>query len=364
MPKLQTPMEFLVRFKKSDVNNEYELITDFKNSREKIRIKHKKCGNEYSVAPYHFLNGQRCVKCGKYSDRGITHYEFSEKYKDLYSGYELLSEYKGSHEKIKMKHLDCGSIINISPSHFKNGRRCRFCSMGNSKMEAKVEAYLSINNIEYEREHTFTDCLSERGKRLSFDFLITIDNSNFILLECDGSQHYDEMKKWYSERNLKNDSIKDQYSINKGINLIRIREDQSNEIYQILRNNIGGFLMPTVNDVDLFYKRKIKSSDASEIRKKYISGKSSFEIAQEYNTSKPTIVKIINYTDFGELDLDIKDEIFKKIKLRRKSSNSLKYYKHKEEMVSMYNQGISLRRIGKIFGCSNQAVKRIIEMSD
>jgi len=362
MPKYQNRLDFINKFKKSDSNNEYDLITDFKNSREKIKIRHRICGTVYQIAPYHFLNGQRCVKCGKFSDRKINHQEFIEKYADLYSGYQILSEYKGSSEKMTLRHLGCNNIVNISPSHFKKGRRCRFCSVGNSKMEAKVESYLFVNSIKYEREYTFTDCVSDKNRKLPFDFCVFVNDSDYILIECDGSQHYDKRKKWYSEKNLVNDSIKNEYALNKAIKLIRIREDQISGIYPILDVYFKNSKYPEYKDIDKFYSRKINFEKASKIKKMYLSGKSSKEIASEFDVSRPTITNILNYKNFSESDLDIKEKIMKKIKSKKKSLESYKLYKDIDKINYMLNEGKSLREIGRFLNCSNQNIKRIINL--
>lgn len=362
MPKKQTPLDFLNKFKKSDINNEYELISDYVDSKLKIEIKHKKCGTVYMVLPYHFINGQRCVKCGKYSDRGITHNEFIKKYSDLYSGYEILSKYNGSRQKIKLRHLSCNNIVEISPAHFKKGRRCRFCSISNSKMEAMVEAYFYVNSVKYKKEHTFIDCISRRGRLLPFDFLVSISDSDFFLIECDGSQHYNEKRGWYNERNLENDSIKDEYSLNNGIKLIRIREDQIKDLYSILDVHFPNSEYPTYSDIDKFYSRKINFQKASEIRRRYLSGESGDSLASEFGVSRLTITKILNYTDFSEFDLEIKEEIMKKIKSKRKSLKLYKMYNNIDEIRSMINDGKSLREIGRFFKCSHHNIRCILKI--
>lgn len=44
-----------------------------------------------------------------------------------YKDYILLSEYVNAHTKIKMKHLKCGQIIEITPNSFISGRGCFIC---------------------------------------------------------------------------------------------------------------------------------------------------------------------------------------------------------------------------------------------
>lgn len=45
------------------VGDEYELIGEYKKSKIKVQILHKKCGEKYSVNPEYFLQGNRCPNC-------------------------------------------------------------------------------------------------------------------------------------------------------------------------------------------------------------------------------------------------------------------------------------------------------------
>ena len=51
--------------------------------------------------------------------------DISNQYGDEYS---LLSEYKGSHIKVKMRHNICGNEYEVSPNKFRSGRKCPFCA--------------------------------------------------------------------------------------------------------------------------------------------------------------------------------------------------------------------------------------------
>jgi hypothetical protein len=55
-----------------------------------------------------------------------------------------------------------------------NGTRSCGCLL--SKGEFKIAELLTKNNIEYEKEVTFKDCLSPKGGLLRFDFGIYEDN--------------------------------------------------------------------------------------------------------------------------------------------------------------------------------------------
>ena len=57
-----TPETFRERFYEK-AHGEYELLTDYTRSHEKIKIKHLKCGHEFYKTPHNFLKGQGCPIC-------------------------------------------------------------------------------------------------------------------------------------------------------------------------------------------------------------------------------------------------------------------------------------------------------------
>lgn len=96
------------------------------------------------------------------------------------------------------------------------------CGCLRSKGEAKIAQLLEENNISFEKEKSFNDCLSEAGRKLRFDFYI----NNKYLLEFDGIQHFKAMGGWsnfnYLKQNQDRDNIKNQWCKKNNIPLIRI----------------------------------------------------------------------------------------------------------------------------------------------
>ena len=90
--------------------------------------------------------------------------------------------------------------------------------------ERKIKKILDENDIEYKREYSFHDCINPKtNKRLRFDFYLIQDN---ILIEFNGEQHYKSTGGWNSKEAFKErairDAIKNKYTIDNGITLIRI----------------------------------------------------------------------------------------------------------------------------------------------
>ncbi len=114
----------------------YELLSDYKGARTKVKLR---CnyGHEYKVIPNSFKQGIRCPICPrKYSIQSGKYF------KDLVEsvGYELLSDYKGSHTKVKLK-CPKGHEYEVTPNNFKIGQKvtvfptincgkCFYCKIG------------------------------------------------------------------------------------------------------------------------------------------------------------------------------------------------------------------------------------------
>jgi len=103
----------------------------------------------------------------------------------------------------------------------------------------KVKGFLNKHLINYSIQNRFNDCLNHEGYRIPFDFYIPKCRT---AIEFDGIQHFQPVEHFgglESYNRLKiNDKIKQDYCEDNYINLIRIRYDQIDDIYQILWNNL------------------------------------------------------------------------------------------------------------------------------
>lgn len=108
------------------VNNEYIVVGDkIDKKTRKINIKHN-CGYEYGVRICMFKKGRRCPLCTKTKVKSPDVYK-SEFEKVANKNFELLTEYKSSTEKIKIFHKKCNNEFEILPGHFIRDPRCSIC---------------------------------------------------------------------------------------------------------------------------------------------------------------------------------------------------------------------------------------------
>ena len=114
----------------------------------------------------------------------------------------------------------------ISQKHSRRSNPCN-CWRQVSKGVLKITDILEKNNISFQTEYSFTDCLSPKGNPMKFDFFV----NNSYIIEYDGEQHYQpesfginsltEVNEKFTQQ-LLYDEIKNNYCKEKGIPIIRI----------------------------------------------------------------------------------------------------------------------------------------------
>lgn len=229
--------EFIERFY-NEVETEYELLSDYKNSRIKITVKHNTCGKIWDIYPFNFLgNRNRCPICSnkeRTNKRRMSHDKFIKDVSDLVDNeYSIIGQCVLSSQKVEIRHNVCGNIYKVTPNKFKSGRRCPKCSRSNP--ENNIESVLLRLEITYIREAKFKDCLDKR--ELPFDFYLPDYN---LCIEYDGELHYDDKFNDSDGFNKlkKHDKIKTKYCKSNHIKLIRIPYWESKNIETILTETL------------------------------------------------------------------------------------------------------------------------------
>lgn len=131
---------------------------------------------------------------------------------------------------------DCGTICMVSSRDLLDGST-KSCGCLKSMGELIISKWLTDNKIDFEREYSFEDLIWV--KPLRFDFKINIKNT-FVLLEYQGSQHYDITNRWYSEDGHARDLLKQKYCREHNIKLYEIYEKTEEEILEKLKLIIEG----------------------------------------------------------------------------------------------------------------------------
>lgn len=157
------------------------------------------------------------------------------------STYKYKSEdinYKNTHDYIE---IECGIHGKFKQKAYKHisGQGCPKCNQ--SKGEKEIEKILIQNNIEFENQKRFKNCINK--KTLPFDFYLPKYN---ICIEFDGIQHFESLDIFGGEIEFQkrkiNDNIKNKFCKDNNIKLIRIKYDEN--IYFKLIDNLNKTRIP------------------------------------------------------------------------------------------------------------------------
>ena len=196
---------------------------EYKNDSTKINIICKTHGI-FTQTPNAHLRGQWCPICSnntklttqQFIDRAnLTHNYFYDYSKSIYNG---------MHKKIIIICPIHSEFEQTASNHIK-GSCCPKCK--NSKGEKIIENYLIENNLDYLPQHRFNKCKNK--KPLPFDFYLPKLNA---CIEFNGEQHYTPINFFGGIKKFNllktNDSIKNNFCIKSGIQLLTIKYDEPN----------------------------------------------------------------------------------------------------------------------------------------
>ena len=194
------------------------------------------CGNIKSIRKDSLITiNNPTISCGCYNDerKRETHH-----YKDI-SGqrYGLLVAIQPCYRLSTQGKMywrckcDCGSIIEVINQDLFNGHTTS-CGCNRSKGELKISQILTQNNIPFEREKQFLNCIySKKNTKPRFDFYV----NNQYLIEYDGRQHFKaDNSGWNTLEQLKitqaRDNFKNNWCKENNIPLIRIPYTHYNDL--------------------------------------------------------------------------------------------------------------------------------------
>lgn len=139
-------------------------------------------------------------------------------------------------EKYYLCQCDCGNTTLARWSSLITGGK-NSCGCLESKGEFKIKSILKEHNISFEKQYSFDDLVSSKGRKLKFDFAIFEKDKLKCLIEYQGEQHYREESRFYNEEAQERDSLKREYCFKNNINLIEIPYTDYNKIdYNYLLN--------------------------------------------------------------------------------------------------------------------------------
>jgi hypothetical protein len=121
---------------------------------------------------------------------------------------------------------DCGNLTKVRSSHLRNGSIVS-CGCVKSSGELKIITLLEENLIEYKTQFSFDDLRGVGNRKLKFDFAIFNNNSLSYLIEYDGEQHSNSRSRYYDQKIVQHDKLKNLYTKKHSIVLIRLNKKPS-----------------------------------------------------------------------------------------------------------------------------------------
>lgn len=211
--------------------------TIYINANTKLIITCKDHGDFEQVASLH-LTGSGCPKCPTTGLKTLEEFiqESNALHNNLYDYSK--SAYINNNTKLIITCKKHGDFLQTPSKHLSN-QGCPVCKL--SKGEKYISTYLKTNNIKFERQYKFDECINPMtGKKLKYDFFIPKLN---MCIEYDGIQHfspryfgthnnkYKSIIEKLAKENLDKirylDSIKDSFCKYNDIKLIRIHYDEN-----------------------------------------------------------------------------------------------------------------------------------------
>jgi len=248
------------------VGDEYEILSDkYINSQTKILFKHTKHNHTFEMQPNNFLQGQRCSVCFGTHKKTTEQFK-EEVFKLVGDEYIILGEYINAREKIQIQHKICESIYNVTPDGFLHNHRCPVCNISKGEIKISnylinkcfkyIDQYIlfklelnkkiPLDNL-FTTQKTFKGLLGLGNGFLSYDFYIPKLN---LLIEYQGEYH-DMVIKYKNEtievaearfkKQLEHDRRKREYAKKHNINLLEIWYWDFDNIEKILDRELEVF---------------------------------------------------------------------------------------------------------------------------
>lgn len=227
------PEDSVLSFKALLNKNGHILLSNYVRAIDKVVVDFK-CGHEpHSITPHNYKRGYGCPKCGGVKSSKKQSASAKRDFLALLkeNNHILLSEYYRTLEKVLID-FNCGHKPNwITPDNYKSGYRCPYCK--ESKGERIIREWLEENNIEYIAEYKFKRNNMKNGYK--YDFMLPLEK---IIIEVHGVQHYKEVV-YFQNRTLEeekeNDRKKKEYALLKGYKYIVVDYKENKPQLALLR---------------------------------------------------------------------------------------------------------------------------------
>lgn len=118
---------------KKEKNNEFSLVEHYmKNNQSRVKMLHKKCGTVSDMTYQNFKNSCGCSYCAEVQRRKTRKRTTDDIKEEIFNKfgteYEVLGEYTGIFDKIKIRHNKCGTVFEKETDKFLRRTQCPKCT--------------------------------------------------------------------------------------------------------------------------------------------------------------------------------------------------------------------------------------------
>ena len=188
------------------------------------------CGNETIVSTSGLKSGHTS-SCGCYQYEGERS-NFNDLTGKTFGKLKVISRAENSKTGL-VRYLckcDCGNETIVASGHLISGNIQSCGCWKQSHMEGNVVKYFKskgyINTIDYECQKKFENLTGKGNYMLSYDFIFYKNNEPFLLIECQGQQHYYPVDYFGGKKRFEQqqhyDELKREYAKSLGIPLLEI----------------------------------------------------------------------------------------------------------------------------------------------
>lgn len=180
MAKKLTHDEWLNRHK-NKISNNISLLSNYVDTRTKIKVQCNICGKVYYTLPTVISGGSMCKNC---SNRK-SHEEFVEEMRNINNNINIIGKYIKDDIKVFVECKICGHKWHVSPENvIRNNTGCPICKTSHG--EKLIYITLKEKSIAFIYHKYFDDLFGVGGGYLSYDFYLPNYN---LLIEFQGIQH-------------------------------------------------------------------------------------------------------------------------------------------------------------------------------
>jgi len=194
------------------------------------------CGQQ-KICPLSDVKSGRIKSCGcirKYGSPCYNNNQFKSLEGEKFFHLTVIKRMENKYKKIYyLCRCDCGNELIVRGESLKTFHNkscgCQKTSIG----ESLISIFLEQNNIKFKKQYFFNDL-----PLLKFDFALESNSGKILLIEFDGRQHFEPVKKFggdieFSLQKIR-DGRKNDYCKEKNIPLLRIHYKQIKEIQKLI----------------------------------------------------------------------------------------------------------------------------------